>query len=254
MTDPLELDRLLAPHLPDYEPRAEQKQMASAVAEALANRKHLLVEAGTGTGKSLAYLLPLAEICMREERRAVVSTYTKALQHQLVEKDLPFVRDSIFPGLRFTLCLGSENYLCLRRLEQAHAQESLFQDEEQEEMDRLVAWSLRTVDGVREGTGGPLWQRVSRESDMCHSKDCPQFMECFFQKARDAQRKSHILVTNHALYFANLASGGRVLNVCASGPRLQDALKLTYEAAGKIQWPSKVLRRDIGRRVLTREA
>jgi len=211
LTDPGELDSILGPHLPGYEQRAEQKQMAEAVAEALGAPTHLMVEAGTGTGKSLAYLLPLAETCIREERRAVVSTYTKALQRQLVDKDLPFVRDNIFPGLRFTLCLGSDNYLCLRKLEQAHSQESLFEDEESAGLDSLVAWSLRTADGVREGSGGPLWQRVSRESDMCHGKDCRHFMECFYQKARETQRKSHILVTNHALYFANLASGGRVL-------------------------------------------
>ena len=212
MTDPSALDILLGPHLPGYEQRPEQKQMTEAVAEALSAPAHLMVEAGTGTGKSLAYLLPLSETCIREERRAVVTTYTKALQRQLVDKDLPFVRDNIFPGLRFTLCLGSDNYLCLRRLEQAHSQESLFpDDEDSQELDRIVAWSLRTKDGVREGNGGPLWQRVSRESDMCHGKDCRNFMECFYQKAREAQRRSHILVTNHALYFANLASGGRVL-------------------------------------------
>jgi ATP-dependent DNA helicase DinG len=211
---------MLAPHFPGYESRSGQQEMADAVYETLGAGDRLIVEAGTGTGKSFAYLIPLIRFVLSRETRAVVSTYTKALQRQLVEKDLPFLKEAVFdPGagvntggrspLRFSLCLGSENYLCLRRLEQARNY-GLF-TEDGEEVDALLRWAAETDTGIREGHGGGLWQRVSRESDICFGKDCGRFQECFYQKAREAQRQSHILVVNHHLYFANLASGLRVL-------------------------------------------
>jgi ATP-dependent DNA helicase DinG len=203
------LQERIGPHLPDYEPRAEQEQMADAVRRALGEGRHLVVEAGTGTGKSLAYLFPLAEFLLAEERRAVVSTYTKALQRQLVEKDLPFLKEKVFEPLRFALSLGSENYLCLRRLEQAGTH-GLF-TEPDEEVERLRRWALRSETGIRERTGWEMWQKVCRESDLCTGRDCRFFTRCFYQQARERERQSHVLVVNHHLYFANLASGQRVL-------------------------------------------
>jgi ATP-dependent DNA helicase DinG len=184
--------------------------MASEAERALSGHRHLIVEAGTGTGKSLAYLIPLALHVVGEEERAVVSTYTKALQRQLTEKDLPFVRREAVPGLRFALAFGSENYLCRRRFERLKAQEELFK-EDRGEMEALLDWASRTRDGLREGTGGPLWPEVMRESDNCHGRECSEHMLCFYQKARERLRQSHIIVVNHHLYFANLASGGFLL-------------------------------------------
>jgi ATP-dependent DNA helicase DinG len=183
--------------------------MAEAVNETIVGGGHLIVEAATGIGKSLAYLVPLAEVCAREEQRAVITTYTKALQRQLVEKDLPFLKEHVNPDIRYSLCLGSENYLCHRRLENSQTM-GLF-DENADELHALIKWAQSTKDGIREGTGGGHWHKISRESDNCHGKDCPHHMRCFYKKARDLQRRSHILVVNHHLYFANLASAGHIL-------------------------------------------
>lgn len=205
----LNLDSVLSASLKGYEHRPGQGSMAEAVREALVGGERLIVEAGTGTGKSLAYLIPLAGAALENETRAVVSTYTKALQRQLVEKELPFVRDNLPGPLSFALCLGSENYLCLRRLEQARTH-GLFNDES-EELGRLLEWAAFTESGIREKTPWELWRRVARESDLCTGKDCAHHGRCFYQRARETERRSSILVVNHHLYFANLASGGRVL-------------------------------------------
>jgi ATP-dependent DNA helicase DinG len=202
------LDDILGPHLAGYEPRPPQKQMAEAVQNILQTSGSLVIEAGTGTGKSLAYLLPLVEFSLAEEKRAVVSTYTKALQRQLVEKDLPFLKKNVFEDMRFALCLGSENYLCLRRLEQANVHGLFDEDNERE---RLIKWAETTRTGIRQGTGGALWYKVSRESDICYGKDCRHFRDCFYQRAKERERRSHILVVNHHLFFANLATGLRAL-------------------------------------------
>jgi len=204
-----EFDEILSPALPGYEPRPGQALMARAVGETLRDGKRLMVEAGTGTGKSLAYLIPLAEFSLKHEIRAVVSTHTKALQRQLIEKDLPFVRDRVFGELRFALCLGSENYLCLRRLEQAR-DHGLF-TEDTDALAALMDWAEATEDGVREATSPELWRKVCRESDLCMGRHCRHAGRCFYQKARRAERQSHILVANHHLYFADLSTGRKAL-------------------------------------------
>lgn len=211
----MDLDGILSPRMPGYEPRAEQKRMAEAVREALLVGGQLIVEAGTGTGKSLAYLMPLIEYALGSGKRAVVSTYTKALQRQLVEKELPFLKGGVYGGLKYALCLGSENYLCLRRLGQARKY-GLF-TETPAEVDVLLGWSSRTQTGLRgdlpvsAAVGWGLWQKVSRQSDLCHGKACSFYGRCHYQKARAAERQSHLLVVNHHLFFANVASGLKVL-------------------------------------------
>jgi ATP-dependent DNA helicase DinG len=204
------LGETLRARLPDYEPRTGQERMAEAVERVLREGGSLLVEAGTGTGKSLAYLVPLAAHLASRGGRAVVSTYTKALQRQLVQKELPFLAEHVFPGLRFALCVGSENYLCLRRLEQARMH-GLFENAPPEALERLLAWAAETDTGRREGTGGQLWQTVSRQSDLCWGSHCRHRRACFYFKGREEQARSRILVLNHHLYFANLASGMRAL-------------------------------------------
>lgn len=210
---------ILSDILPGYEPRIEQLRMSEAVADALKDNEHLIVEAGTGVGKSLAYLIPLVEwVLLREDsdstgnRRAVVSTYTKALQRQLVEKDLPFLKENIFNDLRFALCLGSENYICLRRLGQAKTH-GLFDTDETEAVNILLRWVKRTHTGIRSDMDVPqqLWQKVCRESDLCYGKECKKFDDCFYQKAKAEERRAHILVVNHHLFFANIVSGWNVM-------------------------------------------
>lgn len=210
---------ILGSHLEGFELRPEQEDMATAVSVALNTGKHLIVEAGTGVGKSLAYLIPLAEWVFNikvsddpGQRRAVVSTYTKALQRQLVEKDLPFLRDNIFNDLRFALCVGSENYLCQRRLGQAKFH-GLFDMEEAGAVDALLLWAKRTTTGLRSeiDVRHKLWQKVCRESDLCYGRACRHFNDCSYQKAKMSERKAHILVTNHHLFFANVVSDWNAL-------------------------------------------
>jgi ATP-dependent DNA helicase DinG len=211
----MDLDDILSSRMPGYEPRLEQKRMAEAVGDALQGGGQLIVEAGTGTGKSLAYLIPLIEYVLGTGKRAVVSTYTKALQRQLVEKELPFLKSGVYGDLRYCLCLGSENYLCLRRLGQARKY-GLF-SEAASEVDGLLRWSSRTETGLRGDlprsvtVGWGLWQKVSRQSDLCHGRACRFYDRCHYQKARAAERQSHLLVVNHHLFFANVASALKVL-------------------------------------------
>ncbi|MBI5409515.1 MAG: DEAD/DEAH box helicase, partial [Nitrospirae bacterium] len=210
---------VLSETLNGYEPRAEQQAMAGAIEKALRNEKHLIAEAGTGVGKSLAYLIPVVKWATEENdpdapgrRRAVVSTYTKALQRQLIEKELPFVKDHIFEDLRYALCLGSENYVCLRRVDQTKTH-GLFEADELHETEALLKWLNVTETGIRAEIDirGSLWQKVCREGDLCYGRDCKSFSRCFYQRAKANERRAHVLVTNHHLFFANVASGMQAL-------------------------------------------
>lgn len=205
------LDRLLKGRLDGYEQRPSQNLMADKVAGALASGGgRLIVEAGTGTGKSLAYLIPMADHCIANDSRAAICTYTKALQRQLYEKDLPFIKEHIFPDLRFSILFGSENYLCLRRLEQAD-KHTLFDPGEEDEAHALIKWARKTKDGIRDGFSHDVWGKVRREHDMCLGRECKHFNRCFLQSARENAKLSHVMVLNHHLYFADLASGRNLL-------------------------------------------
>lgn len=205
------LDETLKQHLKGYEPRAGQQEMAQAVRDALQGHRHLIVEAGTGVGKSFAYLIPMAEHALAEDEKVVVSTYTKALQRQLVEKDLPFVRDAMFENLRFALCLGGENYLCVRRLKRA-TDKGLFEENEAE-ITALLKWASETQTGIKAEITPPpgLWRKARREADLCRGRGCNMHAKCFYQKAKANERRSHLLVVNHHLFFANVAADFKVL-------------------------------------------
>src|SRR5512142_1456835 len=152
-----------------YEHRPQQLAMASAVDKALRSGTHLIVEAGTGVGKSLAYLAPLIAWTRDENCRAVVATYTKALQQQLVEKDLPFLKQ-VLGDFRYALCVGGENYLCLRRFDHLRIG-NLYEQNEIEPLNRLFTWSAMTHTGLRseldaEPPAG-LWSKACRQADLC---------------------------------------------------------------------------------------
>ncbi len=196
-----------------YEHRPQQIEMARAVAHALAARTHLIAEAGTGVGKSLAYLVPLILWAREENSRAVVATYTKALQQQLVEKDLPFLKN-ILSDFRYALCVGGENYLCLRRFDALRIG-NLFEQNEIEPLNRLFEWSTMTRTGLRSelDTEPPagLWVKACRQADLCFGRECSYFKDCFYQKAKAVESQAHILIANHHLFFADMATGGNVL-------------------------------------------
>jgi ATP-dependent DNA helicase DinG len=196
-----------------YEHRPQQIEMAEAVEQALAARTHLVAEAGTGVGKSLAYLVPLILWTREEGCRAVVATYTKALQQQLVNKDLPSLRN-ILGDFRYALCVGGENYLCLRRFDSLRIG-NLYEQNEIESLNRLFEWSTMTRTGLRselesEPTAG-LWAKACRQSDLCFGKECSFYKDCYYQKAKAIEQQANILIANHHLFFADMATGGNVL-------------------------------------------
>jgi len=199
----------------NFESRPQQTKMIEAVRNSLVSKRHLLVEAGTGVGKSLAYLLPLIKWTNDGGKKAVISTYTKTLQRQLVRKDLPGLKSILGVDFKFAICVGSQNYLCLRRLNQA-GQCGLFESEaEKKGLSEISEWSKLSKTGLRSDfkyiIAGAVWSKICRESDLCLGKKCLFRKECFYAKARLETYKAHILVTNHHLFFSHIASGGNVL-------------------------------------------
>ncbi len=202
----------------NFEYRAPQQQMAVAVARALEAGEHLLVEAGTGVGKSLAYLIPAILFAVANSKKAVVSTHTINLQEQLVEKDLPMLARILPVKFNFTMLKGRQNYLCTRRLHKAMQQaDSLFTSPEAEELRRIYEWSKRTADGSLsdfEIEPDPrVWSQVCSERGICSPKICGSASEfgkqhgpCFFQRARQRILSADVLVLNHTLFFTLLGA------------------------------------------------
>ena len=196
-----------------YEHRPQQVEMAGAVEKALGAKTHLIVEAGTGVGKSLAYLVPAILWARDENQRVVVATYTKALQQQLVDKDLPFLK-KVLGDFRYALCVGGENYLCLRRFDQLRMAD-LYEQSEVGALNRIFEWSTKTRTGLRSDLNiepsPALWGKACRQADLCFGKDCSYYRDCFYLKAKSVEQQAHILVANHHLFFADMATGGNVL-------------------------------------------
>jgi len=196
-----------------YEFRPQQLEMAQAVRKALGSKTHLVVEAGTGVGKSLAYLVPLVLWAREENCRVVVATYTKALQQQIVKKDIPFLK-TVIGDFRAALCVGGENYLCLRRFDQLRMGD-LYEQSEVDPLNRLFTWSTQTRTGLRsELTFEPppsLWGKANREADLCFGRQCAHFKDCFYQKGKLFEQQAQVLVANHHLFFADMSTGGNVL-------------------------------------------
>lgn len=210
-------DGRIAKRLERYEARAEQMEMAAAVADAFQNRHHLVVEAGTGVGKSFAYLVPaiLAATEPRDEdappRRVVVSTHTISLQEQLIAKDLPFLNAVIPREFTAVLVKGRGNYLSLRRLQQAKRRaQSLFgREEEVQQLRRITQWAESSADGSLSDLGfrpfGTVWDEVASDSSNCLGRNCPHRNQCFYYRARSRVQNAQVLVVNHALFFSDLA-------------------------------------------------
>ena len=211
----LENGGLISRALNSYEPRPQQARMAQGVCEAIENREHILVEAGTGVGKSLAYLVPFILYAVENDKRVVVSTNTKTLQQQLCEKDLPFLRKTLDIDFNYALCLGSENYVCLWRLDSGFADDLWETQEQLRDIKRIASWAMATKSGIKADLGFvPLpdaWRQTCRDADLCLGRKCPRFDACFYYNARKREKEARILVVNHALFFANLSVGGAVL-------------------------------------------
>lgn len=197
----------------NFEFRKEQQEMATAVASALEGRTHVVVEAGTGVGKSLAYLVPAVLFAVENKRKAIISTYTINLQEQLVYKDLPILQ-KILP-LEFDVMLwkGRGNYLCPMRLQRAIAQaDGLFTSPERAELERLRIWAERTENGsLSDLSVEPdprVWAEVCSEAHICTNKTCGTNPRCFYQHARKRLVSADVVVMNHTLFFLNLTGQG----------------------------------------------
>lgn len=224
-----------------FESRPEQGQMASAVAEAMETRSHLVVEAGTGVGKSFAYLVPAIRRCIERGERVVIATNTISLQEQLIQKDIPFLRSLMAPdtvplsvsapspqepidepegerpeaekkpGLKAVLVKGRGNYVSIRRLRLAsQRQDKMFADAAaRRSLHAIEDWAMDTTDGSL-STLPPLeragiWDKVVSDSGNCMGRKCPNYRACFYQRARAEMESANLLVCNHALFFSDLA-------------------------------------------------
>ncbi len=193
----------------NFEYRAEQQEMAVAVAKALCEERHLVVEAGTGVGKSLAYLVPAVLWALEKKKKAVISTYTINLQEQLAYKDIPILQKVLPVEFEAMLWKGRANYLCPSRLERAvaHAQE-LFTSPEQSELTRIWEWAQTTQDGTLSDFSvepdPQVWAQVCSEQHICTAKSCGANPKCFYQRARKRLLAADVVVMNHTLFFMNL--------------------------------------------------
>jgi ATP-dependent DNA helicase DinG len=210
-TETVPLERIFGPrgwlarNHPNYEFRPAQLEMAEAVESALANRQHLIAEAGTGTGKTLAYLVPI----LRSGRRVVISTGTKNLQEQVFFKDIPFLK-KLFPEVRATLMKGRQNYLCRQKLYDIEKQPVLSGLEEVEHYARICEWEKRTETGDRAELeilpdSSELWPRIDARRETCTGQKCAQFDRCFVTWMHQRAAESDLIIVNHHLFFADLA-------------------------------------------------
>lgn len=196
----------LARNIPSFASRAAQQDLAAAVAEAVDHRGTLLAEAGTGTGKTFAYLVPT----LLSGKKTIVSTGTRALQDQLYHRDLPRVRDALGIGLKTALLKGRANYLCHYRMRQAQGEPRFTSREMAAQFQRIVAWSGRTrmgdlaeLDALPEDS--PLLPLVTSTAENCLGSECPFFADCFVVQARQRAQAADLVVVNHHLLLADLA-------------------------------------------------
>lgn len=208
----------IAKRLKTYEHRPEQLEMADAVAKAIAGKRHLVAEAGTGVGKSFGYLVPaILSLAANQEsktetkKRIVVSTHTISLQEQLIEKDVPFLNSVIPLEFSAVLAKGRGNYVSLRRLRDAAVQgKTVFASEEEiGQIPMLQKWAKETPDGSRSDLSvkvlPQVWDEVRSDSGNCLGRKCPSYKDCFYFAARNRLLNADILIVNHALFFSDLS-------------------------------------------------
>ncbi|MBV8067585.1 MAG: ATP-dependent DNA helicase [Candidatus Eremiobacteraeota bacterium] len=201
-------DGPFAKSLAEFEPRAGQLQMAQLVERGIMESMHTIVEAGTGVGKSLAYLVP----AIRSRKKVVLSTGTIALQEQLVQKDIPLVREALGVPVRVTLLKGRAHYLCRQKLERMRENRLLAPSRS---LQRIWDWADRTQTGDRAELGfvpaSEEWEQLDADADECVGEHCAHFRNCFFFAKRDEAKYADLVVVNHALFFLDLAMGGGLL-------------------------------------------
>ena len=195
---------VLCKELPGYEYRHEQIQMAEAALQTLVDRGILVVEAGTGTGKTLAYLLP----AILSNQRVIISTGTKTLQEQIFFKDLPLLQKHF--NFKAVMMKGRGNYLCWRRFHKFSRQPKMEFIADAEIIEQIREWSETSESGDREelkelSEDNPVWSKIASDGDLCFGSNCPHFRECFVTRLKMKAQGSEIIVVNHSLFFADLA-------------------------------------------------
>ncbi|MBN1875314.1 MAG: DEAD/DEAH box helicase [Anaerolineae bacterium] len=246
LTDLLEEDGPIAETFAEYEYRTQQVEMLQAVAEAFNAGHHLIVEAGTGTGKSLAYVLPAIEWAVMNRQRVVISTNTINLQEQLADKDLPALAESLYE-FRYQVLKGRSHYLCRREFE-ALRRRGPRSPEEMRVLAKVILWLPNTLDGDGDGLFLPtneeraVWHTISAANEACDPEHCPfhQGDRCFFTLARSRAESAHLLIVNHALLLADIASQNRVLPeyellIIDEAHHLEDAA--TDSLRYSVSWP-----------------
>ncbi|MCR4295923.1 MAG: ATP-dependent DNA helicase, partial [Elusimicrobia bacterium] len=218
-----------------WEPRPPQEAMAGAVWQSLERGGDLVVEAGTGVGKSLAYLLPAALWAATRDRRVIVSTHTRALQEQLLNHELPTAAramEALGLPLRYAMLMGADNYLCVQRLARLRARPDSVSETGKETLERLDAWTRDAQSGHRsalpELIPQNIWDRVARDTDVCMGPGGPYWDRCLWRRDRERADRAHILVVNHAL----LLSGARLppsdAMILDEAHNLEDAASARY--------------------------
>ena len=206
---------ILSKNMPGFEYRPQQVEMAEAVARSLAYGEHLIVEAGTGTGKSLSYLVPSILWALENNKKIVISTYTKTLQQQILLNDIPLIRQKLGLDFRYSLCMGHENYLSLRRLKRASQAGMFTRPGYETQLQQIFDWAGTTPSGLKNDLSfepmAEVWEDVGRQKDLCMGKNCESYNACFYFKERRKWFSSQLLIVNHHLFFANVANRGAVL-------------------------------------------
>ncbi len=220
---------LIAKHHKGYENRPGQIKMAEAVLRAFEKKKHLIVEAGTGTGKTLAYLVPAIAAAIGQKKRVIISTGTKNLQEQLMEKDIPFLQKVLPKKFSASYMKGRSNYGCLYRIAKAENQPIL------DGLDEMDHFATKFADWARETEiGRPsrtykscpnifrFGRRINAKSDTCLGQKCPDFEPCFITKMRERAEDADIVIVNHHLFFADLNVRGNQYGKGFAGLRCGD--------------------------------
>jgi ATP-dependent DNA helicase DinG len=228
-------DGLIARTHPEYEHRPGQIAMAEAVLRAFEEKRHLIVEAGTGTGKTLAYLVPAIAAACGSGARIVISTGTKNLQEQLMDKDIPFLQETLPARFRAAVMKGRNNYACLHRIKRAEGMPFLEGLEQIDQFDEVFRWVTQTETGDRAELSNlpenlPFWRHIDARSDTCLGQKCPDFDPCFLTRMRQRATDADVIVVNHHLFFADLA-----LRNGAYGAVLPDYAAVILDEAHQIE-------------------
>ena len=228
-------DGLIAKAHPEYEHRPGQIDMAEAVLRAFEQKHHLIVEAGTGTGKTLAYLVPAIAAACGSGARIVISTGTKNLQEQLMDKDIPFLQGTLPAKFRAAVMKGRNNYACLHRIKRAESTPFLEGLDQIDQFDEVFRWVTQTETGDRAELSNlpenlPFWRHIDARSDTCLGQKCPDYEPCFLTRMRQRATDADVIVVNHHLFFADLA-----LRNGAYGAVLPDYAAVILDEAHQIE-------------------